>query len=75
MRYDHIGDGWKPSPGNGICPDDARGKRVRVGLRQGGEPDYSDPPYPPGWAADGRGGLSWLFRGDFAFDVAEYLVL
>jgi hypothetical protein len=44
----------KPSPGR--CPDEARGKRVRVVLRNGYDTAKSE---RNGWPADGRGACNW----------------
>ena len=49
-------------------------KRVRVLLRHGGEPAYSDaltPTAPPGWAVDTT---RWSLLGD-PYDVAWFLPL
>lgn len=60
-----------PNPGH--CPEEAIGKRVRVRLADG-EIAKDVPGAPPGWAADGRNGCTWL-RRQFPFDIAEYEVI
>lgn len=69
----------EPPPGfrlnTGVCPEEAKGKRVRVILANGNEPHYDDSPTSsPGWAADGKGGCRWTKRG-LPFDIAFYLIL
>lgn len=64
--------GMKPNPG--YCPDEAKGKRVRVQLRQGGIVRDVEGPFPPGWAADGKNGCRWSKRGG-AFDIVGFQVI
>lgn len=67
------GNDWLPNPGH--CPEAAKGKRVKVILAHGREGSYDpNPMSPPGWAADGKGGCSWIRRG-MAFDIEWYRVL
>jgi len=54
-------------PNLGKMPADAAGKRVRVKLANGLEPEAS-------WAADGRGACRWSLR-NFSFDIAFYEVV
>jgi len=60
-------------PNRGSCPDEARGKRVIVQLRNGriaGEKPVRDD-LPPGWAADGKNGCRWSLR-DNPFDIVGW---
>jgi hypothetical protein len=63
------------TPNPGYCPDEARGKRVRV-LLENGTLGAEDPgsTTPNGWAADGRGACRWTRTG-FAFEIAKYEVI
>lgn len=69
------GPGWNRNPGH--CPEEAKGKRVRVVLAHGREPAYDENPMsPPGWAADGKGGCDWRRRSrGYPFNIEWYLVL
>lgn len=64
---------WIENPG--ICPEEARGKRVEVQLRTGkiGKTDGASGT-PHGWAADGKGGCRWTLSGS-PFDIVRYRVL
>lgn len=67
---------WRSNPG--YCPDEAKGKRVKVRLRNGmtaGEKPLT-PTSPPGWPADGekagRGRpMRWSLE-NHPFDVIEW---
>jgi hypothetical protein len=64
----------KSNPGQ--IPDDARGKRVIVTLRNGrvcGR-DPVGAALPNGWAADGREGCRWS-RGNSPWDIVAYEVV
>lgn len=68
-------EGWKKNPGR--CPEEAKGKRVRVILAHGDEPKYDSewqPMSKPGWPADGKGGCVWSKRG-IDQDIEWYRVL
>lgn len=51
----------------GELPPHAKGKRVRVKLRNGLRPAET-------WAADGRDGCRWSLEGH-PFDIAEFEVI
>lgn len=54
-------------PNLGSCPPHAKGKHVRVVLRNGLRP-------AEGWAADGRGGCDWSLRNR-PFDIMEWEIV
>lgn len=69
----------KPNPGH--CPEEARGRRVRVVLEKDRatmeQPKYDshwNPMSKPGWAADGKGGCRWS-RTRSPFDIAFFEVI
>ena len=67
------GPEWKKNTGK--CPDEAKGKRVRVWLACGHEGSYDDNPMsPPSWAADGKGACSWKLTGG-PHNIAFYQVI
>jgi len=59
----------------GYCPEEAKGKRVRVQLANGIRPKDNDGPgMQPGWAADGKGGCRWSRTGS-PHDIEFYAVV
>jgi hypothetical protein len=50
---------------HGICPSEAKGKRVYVKLRNGMTPKEH-------WAADGRGGCRWTIGERHPFDIVAW---
>lgn len=70
------------TPSRGFCPEEAKGKRVRVILRGTmREPRYANetrPDIPLGWSADGRFGCRWSLddkRFPREMDIVGYRVL
>jgi hypothetical protein len=55
------------APNLGECPPHAKGKRVRVVLRNGMRPAGS-------WPADGRDGCNWRLTGS-GFDIKEWEIV
>jgi len=65
MKAVELPPGFKPNPGH--CPEEARGKRVRVILNDGEEAKTS-------WPADGKGGCRWAREPRYPFAIAGYRV-
>lgn len=70
---------WRENPG--YCPDDARGRRVLVRLRNGTEHGGQQVTVVSklGWAADGRDACNWALDPPGVrsreFNIAHYKVI
>lgn len=64
--------GFSRNPG--WRPDEVAGKRIEPALMTGEIGSRDDPSFPAGWAADGRGGCSWVLDGS-PFNIDQYRVL